>query len=181
MIDVAEIRHMGVALLVVDVQQGLVDYLPPARSAEFLETIRSLVDRARAGGVPVVYVQHEEEDDEGLARGTPVWEIAAPVAPLASESVVAKRHRDAFRETDLTDVLTRLGVDRLVVCGMQTEFCIDATIREAERRGYAVTLVGDGHATYDDGGLTEEQIRGHVNRVAASVVATIVPAAEVFA
>ncbi|MGD1066883.1 MAG: cysteine hydrolase family protein [Vulcanimicrobiaceae bacterium] len=162
-----------------DVQKGLVDYLPPARSCAFVPTIRGLIDRARAQGVPVVYVQHEE-DGEGLVRGTPMWEIAGAIAPLPDDPIVAKRHRDAFRETDLADVLTRLGADRLVVCGMQTEFCIDATIREAERRGYAVTLVGDGHATYDDGALTEEQIRGHVNRVAGGVVATIVPATDLF-
>jgi nicotinamidase-related amidase len=170
---------MGVALLVVDVQQGLVDYLPAARSAEFVATIRGLIDRARSLGVPVVYVQHEE-DGEGLVRGTPMWEIAGPITPLPSDPIVAKRHRDAFRETDLVDVLARLGADRLIVCGMQTEFCIDATIREAERRGYSVTLVGDGHATYDDGGLTEEQIRNHVNRVADGVVAAVVPAARAF-
>jgi nicotinamidase-related amidase len=170
---------MGVALLVVDVQQGLVDYLPPSRSTEFTATIRGLIDRARASGVPVVYIQHEE--DEGLVRGTPLWEVARSIAPQPGDPIVAKRHRDAFRETDLVEVLTQLGVDRLVVCGMQTEFCVDSTIREAERRGYAVTLVGDGHATYDDGGLTEAQIRNHVNRVADGVVATVVPATEAFA
>ena len=74
-------------------------------------------------------------------------------------------------------MLQRLDADQIVVCGMQTEFCIDSTIREGERRGYRVTLVGDGHATY----LTEEEIRNHVHRVARGSVAQIVAAADAFA
>ena len=63
---------------------------------------------------------------------------------------------------------------------MQTEYCVDATIREAERRGYRVTLIGDGTATYAAGGLTEEQIRDHVYRVAYGTVAEIEPASALF-
>jgi nicotinamidase-related amidase len=64
---------------------------------------------------------------------------------------------------------------------MQTEFCIDATIREAERRGYEVDLVGDAHATGPGGGLSEQQIVAHVNRVAEGAVARVVSADEAIA
>jgi nicotinamidase-related amidase len=77
-------------------------------------------------------------------------------------------------------VLARLAADHVVVCGMQTEFCIDATIREGERRGYRVTLVEDAHATYPVDGATEEQIRAQIHRVARGSVAEIVPAAQLF-
>jgi nicotinamidase-related amidase len=81
----------------------------------------------------------------------------------------------------LDAVLKRLGIGRVIVCGMQTEFCVDATIREAERRGYRVDLVGDGHATCPGGGLSEEQIRAHMHRVAEGKVARIVTAANALA
>jgi nicotinamidase-related amidase len=168
---------MAVALLVVDVQRELVQGLEAERRSAFLRTLSGLLERARAADVPVVYVRHQ---DDYLVAGTGDWQIADEIAPRATDRIVEKRYRDAFRETDLAEVLQRLGVDEIVVCGMQTEFCIDATVREGERRGYRVTLVGDGHATYAAGGLTEEQIRDHVNRVAHGDVAKIVAAVEMF-
>ena len=171
---------MATALLVIDIQRDLVDALPAERRAAFVTTVDSLLGRARAADVPVVYVRHDGGPDE-LTPGTPGWEVAVEIAPRANEPIVDKRFSDAFRETDLQNVLDGIGADRVVVCGMQTEFCIDATIREADRRGYRVTLVGDGHATYDADGFSEEQIRNLVHRVARGGVAEIVPAATLFA
>ena len=168
---------MTTALLVVDVQQALVDALAPDRRAQFLGTLSDLIERARACAAPVVYIRHADEE---LVSGTPPWHIAAEIAPEPGEIVVEKTFRDSFRETALQDTLATLGVEGLVVCGMQTEYCVDATVREAERRGYRVTLVEDAHATYPDGDASEEQIRTQMHRVAQGI-ARIVPAAEVFA
>jgi nicotinamidase-related amidase len=164
-------------LLVIDVQQALVDYLDAERRSNFLATLSGLIARAREGGVPLAYVRH---NDEELVPGTAGWEIAREIGPRAGEPIVDKTFRDSFRETNLENVLQELGAKRLVVCGMQTEYCVDATTREAERRGYRVTLVGDGTATYPAGGLTEEQIRDHVHRVAHGAVAEIEPASALF-
>jgi nicotinamidase-related amidase len=168
---------MNRALLVVDVQHALTEALDPPRRASFLATLTGLLSEARAAGVPVVYVRHQDEE---LAPGSRGWAITADIAPAAGDDIVEKRFRDAFRETNLDAVLRRLGAERVVVCGMQSEFCVDATVREAERRGYAVTLVADGHATYPAGGLSEEQIRDHIHRVAWGEVADIAPASSVF-
>jgi nicotinamidase-related amidase len=164
-------------LLVIDVQQALVDYLDAERRSSFLATLSGLIARAREAGTPLLYVRH---NDEELVLGTPGWEIAGEIAPRAGDPVVDKTFRDAFRETNLEDVLRGLHAKHLIVCGMQTEYCVDATTREAERRGYRVTLVGDGTATYPAGGLTEEQIRDHVHRVAYGTVAEIEPASALF-
>jgi nicotinamidase-related amidase len=168
---------MKPALLVIDVQQQPLSELLPGRRPEFLSTVASLLSGARERGIPVVYVRHQ---DEWMRPGTDDWQIADEIAPREGESIVEKRYRDAFRETDLDDVLKRSGVERVMVCGMQTEFCVDATMREAERRGYRVDLVGDAHATSPGGGLTEEQIRTHMHRVAEGAVARIVTAADAF-
>ncbi|HYZ15430.1 MAG TPA: cysteine hydrolase family protein [Candidatus Acidoferrum sp.] len=168
---------MGTVLLVIDIQRSLVADLAPDRRSGFLRTVGELLERARTAGTPLVYVRH---NDDELPLGTAGWEIAEEVAPRPGEPIVEKRFRDAFRETGLEPMLKELGADHLVVCGMQTEFCVDATIREAERRGYRVTLVEDGHATYPAGSASEEQIRAQVHRVARGSVAAIVPAAEIF-
>jgi nicotinamidase-related amidase len=164
------------ALLVIDVQQRLVDELEPTRRDEFTATLRSLVASARRASRPIVYVRDGGGD---LEPGTPGWEIAREIAPEPGDPIVDKRFRDAFRETDLADVLAARSVRHAIVCGMHTEFCVDATVREAERRGYRVTLVADGHATLGTTDLTETQIRDHTHRVLAGRIATIVPAAEI--
>jgi nicotinamidase-related amidase len=171
---------MATALLVVDVQRDLVDGLPAPRRRAFVETVRSLVADARGAGVAVIYVRHDGGADE-LTPQTPGWQIAAEIGPLEGDPIVEKRFRDAFRETNLAGVLADRGIDHIVVAGMQSEFCIDSTIREAERRGYRVTLVEDGHATFPAEGESEDDIRRHVNRVVRWEIATLVPAAAVFA
>jgi len=171
---------MATALLVIDVQRALVDELEPEPRTAFLQTIVPVLARARAAHTPVVYVRHNGSPEE-LFPGTAGWEIAAEIEPEPGEPIVDKRFRDAFRETNLAEVLTGLAVDDLVICGMHSEFCVDATVREAERRGYRVALVEDGHVTLPGGGLTAEQIRAHVNRVARGRVARLVPAAATFA
>ena len=165
------------ALLVVDIQNMLTDALDPQRREAFLRIVADLLERARAEGVPIVHVQHQDEE---LVPGTVGWELASGVAPRNGEPVVAKRYRDAFRETELADLLAHRHVGHVVVCGMQTEFCVDATVREADRRGYRVTLVEDGTATFPVKGASEAQIAAQVHRVARGQVAAIVPAAELF-
>jgi len=156
-------------LLIIDVQKGLVDYLPAHRKSELLQTIGALRDKARAANVPVIYVQHQDEE---LIPGTAAWEIAGEIAPSEGEPVVAKKYRDSFRETNLDELLKARETEHIVISGMQSEFCIDATLREAERRGYKETLVTDAHATYDAEGATEDQIRAQIHRVARGIAET---------
>lgn len=171
---------MPTALLVIDVQRELTAALEAKRRAAFLSTLAALLERARRTETPVVYVRHDGSPGE-LVPATPGWEIAAEIAPRPGEPIVEKRYCDAFRDTNLGDVLAALGTDHVVVGGMQTEYCVDATIREADRRGFRVTLVEDGHATLPAGSATEEQIRAQVHRVAFGRGTHIVPAAELFA
>jgi nicotinamidase-related amidase len=169
---------MKTALLVIDVQNEVVRWLPAERQTAFLALLRGVIREARERGIPLVYVRHQ---DAFLRADTDGWRIADDVAPQPGDPIVEKRFRDAFRETNLAEVLDILGVGHLVVCGMQTEFCIDATVREGERRGYRMTLIGDAHATYDTDDLTEQQIVAFVNRVSADGVASVVPANVAFA
>lgn len=168
---------MATALLIIDVQRGLVDALTETRRGELLGTLAELLHRARSSGTPVVYVRHNGSPDD-LLPGTPAWEIAPEIAPHPAEPIVEKRFRDSFRDTNLADVLAGINADHLVVAGMQTEYCVDATLREADRRGFRVTLVEDAHATFAVDDATEEQIRAQVHRVARGV-ASVEPAAKV--
>jgi len=171
---------MGEVLLVIDVQQALVDELAAERRAALLGTLRGLLGRARSCGVPIVYVRHDGSPDE-LIPGTPAWQIAAEIAPNEGEPIVDKRFSDSFRETPLADVLARYGGDHVIAAGMQTDFCVAATVREAATRGYAVTLVEDGHATYPSQGRSEEEIRTQIHADARARGVTLQTAGTLFA
>jgi nicotinamidase-related amidase len=132
------------ALLVVDVQKDVVGSTP--NRDEVVATIGSLVDRARAEGAPVVWVQHS---DKGLARDSDGWQIVEELSPVDGEPVVHKTFGDSFEATDLEDVLADVDAGSLVVCGAQTDACIRSTLHGAITRGYDTVLVADGHTTED--------------------------------
>jgi nicotinamidase-related amidase len=149
------------ALLVIDVQVGIIDGPPPAyQGSEVLERIGDLLSRARASGTPVIYVQ---DDDVGGGPGKPAWEIHPAIAPANGERVAHKLACDAFYETTLKSDLENAGIKHLVIVGCKTQNCIDTTCRSATAAGYDVTLVGDAHTTTDSGTLSAAQIIAHHN------------------
>ena len=134
----------GRALLVIDLQQGVVDVAH--RREEVLATVVDLVARARAAEVPVIWVQHHDAE---LLRGTPAWQWAEGLGPVGEEPLVEKSYGDAFAETDLERVLAERGVSEIVLVGAASEQCIRATMHSAVIRGYDLALVAGGHTTED--------------------------------
>ena len=132
------------ALLVVDVQNRVVEKAHERDAV--VANIASLVDKARLERVPVVWVQHS---DEQLEKGSDRWRIVPELSPSDAEPLVHKNWGDSFEDTDLEVVLSRLGVGRLIVVGAQTDQCIRATLHGALVRGYDTTLVRDAHTTED--------------------------------
>src|SRR5436190_21612150 len=114
------------ALLVVDVQNGVVEGAPKRDAV--VANIGSLVEKARRERVPVVWVQHS---DEGLAKGSDEWRIAPELDPDEAEPLVEKSYGDSFEATPLESVLAGPGVGRLVVAGAQTDACIRSTLHGA--------------------------------------------------
>ena len=149
------------ALLVIDVQKGVVGEAV-ARDA-VISNINTLVDKARAEGVPVVWVAHSDDD---MPKGSESWEYVAELKRDDSEPLVHKEYGDSFEDTDLEEVLAQARVGRLVVTGAQTDACIRSTIHGALVRGYDVTLVEDAHTTEDQtawGAPPPEQVIAHTN------------------
>ena len=132
------------ALLVVDVQNGVVN--AAHQRNEVVANVGLLVEKAREERVPVVWVQHSDED---LPRGSETWQIVPELTPGDAEPVVEKNYGDSFEDTTLETVLSGLGVGRLVVVGAQTDACIRSTLHGAITRGYDATLVKDAHTTED--------------------------------
>lgn len=149
------------ALLVIDVQNDVVG-ASPNRDA-VVANIGALVDQARSAEIPVVWVQHH--DDE-LVQGSAGWQYVPELKRDESEPLVHKTFGDSFEDTDLESVLADRGVGRLVVTGAQTDACIRSTLHGALVRGYDVTLVSDAHTTEDltpYGAPPPEQVIAHTN------------------
>ncbi|MBN6050464.1 cysteine hydrolase [Nonomuraea sp. RK-328] len=149
------------ALLVIDVQNGVVQG-GHERDA-VVANIGDLVERARREEVPVVWVQHSDED---LAKGSDDWAIVPELTRDEAEPLVEKNYFDSFEDTNLENVLSGLGVGRLVVVGAQTDACIRSTLHGAFARGYDATLVGDAHTTEDQtswGAPPPDQVIAHTN------------------
>ena len=149
------------ALLVVDVQNGVVEGAH-ARD-EVVGNISSLVEEARRRGVPVVWVQHSDEE---LPKESDAWQLVPELTPDGTEALVEKNYGDSFEGTRLEGVLSDLGVGHLFVVGAQTDACIRSTLHGAFTRGYDATLVSDAHTTGDRtewGAPPADMIIAHTN------------------
>lgn len=135
------------ALLVVDVQNGVV--ADAYQRDQVIANIAALVDRARTEEIPIVWVQHADEE---LLQGSEAWQYVPELQPATTEPLVHKRYGDAFEATDLESQLAQRGVGRVVITGAQTDMCIRATLHGSFTRGYDTVLVSDAHTTSD---LTE--------------------------
>ena len=148
-------------LLVVDVQNCVVE--GAHRRDAVVANIGAVVERARREGVPVIWVQHS--DDE-ILRGSDGWRIVPELTPAETEPLVEKNYGDSFEATTLEAALTDLAVGRLVVVGASTDACVRSTLHGAFVRGYDVTLVSDAHTTEDHsawGAPPPAQVIAHTN------------------
>jgi nicotinamidase-related amidase len=149
------------ALLVIDVQK---DVMSASHGSDaVIANISTLVDRARAAGAPVIWVQHSYA---GMPFGSDSWNYVDELPFGEGEAVVHKTFGDSFEATDLEETLASLRVGALTVCGAQTDACIRSTIHGAFVRGYDVTLVGDAHTTEDLsewGAPSPEAVVAHTN------------------
>ena len=137
------------ALLVIDVQQGLFQKPTPLyRAQEVLDNINLLVKRAHTAHVPVVYIQHST--DGNLVEGTDEWKLHPAMQPEPRDIMIRKHHGNAFEDTPLQERLDALHVGRLVVTGLVSNGCVNATCKGAHELGYETILVKDAHSTYHE-------------------------------
>jgi nicotinamidase-related amidase len=165
--------------MVIDVQQGLFGAVQPFHGEEVVARIAGLIARARAAEVPVFYVQHDGGPGDEFDKSGPGFPFHPAVAPLASESVTVKHANSGFYRTDLDDKLKAVSIDALVICGLQTEYCVDATVRSAFERDYRVIVAADAHTTFDSELLPAATIIAHTQHIWNGRYARLKTAAEI--
>jgi nicotinamidase-related amidase len=127
-------------LLVVDVQVGVMREAWDA--ARVVGNVARIVERARAQGVPVIWVQHSNDE---LAVDSPPWQWVAELVPAPGEPLIPKHFNSSFEQTTLDDTLAQLGATHIALAGAETNWCIRATAYGALERGYDLTLIQDAH------------------------------------
>jgi nicotinamidase-related amidase len=159
----------GVAVLVIDVQHAFFSGSNAAyRGDAVIDGINQLTAAARAAGAPVFIVQHDEPGDEEVEFGTEGWELPASLVRTDGDRMLRKSLGDSFHGTTLKEQLDALGIDRLLVCGFATEYCVNTGARSAALLGYKTTVVSDLHTTQQGPDLTPAQIVQLHNRVWAT-------------
>jgi nicotinamidase-related amidase len=129
-------------LLVVDVQVGVMRTAWDA--PRVIKNIIIAVEKARSQGIPVIWVQHSDNE---LVYGSPDWQLVSELSPAEGEMQIYKQFNSSFEQTALEETLARLGATHIILAGAATNWCIRATAYGALDRGYDLTLIKDAHTT----------------------------------
>jgi aminoglycoside 6'-N-acetyltransferase len=174
-------KERDAALVIIDVQNAFFDETAGVyayRAEEFLAKFSELISRARKSSVPVVYVQHDGAEGTPFEPGTLGWAIPDTISPREDELIVHKPTPDAFYRTTLEAELKTRGIRRLIIAGVQSDWCVDTTVRRAYSLEYDVTVVEDAHTTYDTEVLKAPQIIAHHNSIFGGRFAKLVKVAD---
>jgi nicotinamidase-related amidase len=168
---------MNTALVIIDMQEG--SFTPrTARhdTARLVDRLNRLADGVRAAGGAVIFVQHDGPLGDPHHPDQPGWKLLPELDVRDGDLIVRKTVCDSFLDTTLDAALQSRAIERLIVTGCATDYCVDTTVRSALARGYATIVPQDGHTTADRPHLTARQIIEHHNAIWADFIAPGGPA-----
>ncbi len=151
-------------LIVVDIQKGITD----ERLYDFetfIKNVTNIIDAARENGVEVIYVRHDDGPGSGFSFGDKDFDIADQVTPEENEKIYTKMINSCFGNADFADYLSESGEKDLMVVGLQTNFCIDATVKSAFERGYHVIIPKGTNSTFDNDYMDGETTYKYYNEM----------------
>ncbi|SDB64168.1 cysteine hydrolase family protein [Butyrivibrio sp. INlla16] len=151
-------------LIVIDIQKGITDERLYNFSG-FIKNVTNIIDAARKNNVEVIYVQHDDGPGTGFSIGDKDFEIADQVAPRENEKIFIKTVNSCFGNAELADYLSDSGVKDLMIVGLQTNFCIDASVKSAFERGYRVIIPEGTNSTFDNDYMDGETTYKYYNQM----------------
>jgi nicotinamidase-related amidase len=179
---------MKPALILVDIQQ---DYFPHGRmevagAVEASQVAKRLLDYFRKKGLPIVHIQHiaARAGATFLLPNTEGINFHENAKPLSGETVITKHFPNSFRDTVLEEYLAAKGIKELVICGMMSHMCIDATVRAAFDKGYTCLVAHDACAArklvFHGVVIPAEHVHGAYMAALGAVYAKVLSAEEIF-
>ena len=163
---------MNQALVIIDVQEGFFSdpNYPVYNEDELINNINLLIENFRKLDEKIIFIQHIDED---LIKDTKPWEVYSKVHSQSDDIYINKTTPDSFYKTDLLKVLKTNNIDSIVIVGLQTDYCIDATCKSAFGKEIPSILVSDGHSTYDNTFMTADRIIDSHNKIIGRWFATL--------
>jgi len=156
-------RNMGaIVLLVVDVQNALINE-HPYNEQKVIENIKKLISTARNNTKEIVYVSHDGGKGTGLEKDTYEWQIYNEISPNSNEVIIDKQYNSAFHKTNLKKYLDSKNIDTIVLVGLQTEYCIDATCKSGFDNGYKIIIPQETNTTFDNDYLSAKRTYEYYN------------------
>jgi nicotinamidase-related amidase len=166
------------ALIIIDMQQGSFGAATPRHDAAGLVgRLNRLAAAVRSTGGEVVFVQHDGPPGDPHHPDLPGWKLLPDLDARPGNTVIRKTSCDAFLDTALEAFLAAKGINRLIVTGCATDYCVDTTVRSALARGIPTVVPSDGHTTSNRPHLAAEKIIEHHNAIWADFLAPRGPAA----
>ena len=147
---------MAQALIVIDIQEGLVKE-NPFDTKNFIINTKAIIQHFRDQNIEVIFMRHSE-DDGLLATGSDNWQVYHELKPQENEKIFNKYYNSIFKDTELKEYLNRKNITDLTFVGMQVEFCIDTSVKVGFEYGYKITIVEDAISTFDNIHLSANQI-----------------------
>lgn len=121
------------------------------------------INTARQNNVEVIYVQHDDREGSGFSVGDEAFEIANQVTPLEGEKIFIKNINSCFGNKELTEYLN--GEDSLMIIGLQTNFCIDASVKSAFEKGFNVIIPAETNSTFSNDYMDGETTYKYYNEM----------------
>jgi len=151
------------ALLVIDAQELITNEKLYAYD-KYIENVRTLISKSRQNGVEVIYVRHDDGEGQPLSKGNEGFDVCRQFAPEAGERIFDKSVNSPFRESGLLEYLREKAVKRLIVTGLQTDYCIDATVKCGFEHGFEMIVPEYCNSTFDNEFMTAEQTYRYYNK-----------------
>ena len=149
-------------LLVVDTQE-LITNSKLYHFQEFESSVKALLDAAREWSVEVIYVRHDDGPGEELTKGKPGFEIYEGFIPKQDEMIFDKLVNSPFKESGLLEYLKEKDVQTIIAVGLQTDYCMDATIKCGFEHGFKMIVPANTNSTFDNAFMTGEQTYKYYN------------------
>lgn len=147
---------MAQALIVIDIQEGLVNE-KPYDAKNLIANTKAIIQHFRDQNIEVIFIRHSE--NEGLlATGSDNWHVYHELKPQGNEKIFNKYYNSIFKDTGLKEYLNRKNITDLTFVGMQVEFCIDTSVKVGFEYGYKITIIEDGISTFDNEYLPADKI-----------------------
>lgn len=143
-------------LLIVDVQ-NLITNEKLYNFDTFISNVKLLINKARENNIEVIYVRHDDGVGQALTKGTDGFEIYEIIAPMPDERIFDKFVNSSFNGTRLLEYLRGKGEKEIIVVGLQTEYCIDATVKCGFEHGFRVIVPEYSNSTFDNEFMSAEE------------------------